>query len=143
MCINFFRPVERLSSAASVSLRRDSWRDSIHRSSDSAFSRYNCNHMSTTAKMCLLTNKRQKTIRCCSDQRSTMAPSDSDRDCSSAHRYQRDPADPSVGPPGSVKWPHQVGFTGLNQGQDSESGGSQPPSPRANRRRQVRQHQPT
>lgn len=69
-----------------------------------------------------------------------MAPSDSDRDCSSAHRYQRDPADPAAGagnPSSGVKWPHSGGFSGLNQGQDSESGGSQPPSPRANRRRQV------
>ena len=63
-----------------------------------------------------------------------MAPSDSDRDCSSAHRYQRDPA---ADPPAGVKWPHQPGLSGLNQGQDSESGGSQPPSPRASRRRQV------
>lgn len=68
-----------------------------------------------------------------------MAPSDSDRDCSSAHRYQRDPAataDPSLS--GGVQWPPSAGLTGANQGQDSESGGSQPPSPRASRKRQVR-----
>lgn len=67
-----------------------------------------------------------------------MAPSDSDRDCSSAHRYH--PADPvSGGVSVGVKWPpHSAGPTGPNQGQDSESGGSQPPSPRANRRRQVK-----
>uniref|UniRef100_A0A0P6EFU8 MAP kinase-activating death domain protein n=1 Tax=Daphnia magna TaxID=35525 RepID=A0A0P6EFU8_9CRUS len=114
VCINFFRPVERLPSTTSVSSRRDSWRDSIHRSSDSAFS---------------------------SDQRSTMAPSDSDRDCSSAHRYH--PADPvSGGVSVGVKWPpHSAGPTGPNQGQDSESGGSQPPSPRANRRRQRSRNQ--
>ncbi|XP_046450637.1 MAP kinase-activating death domain protein-like isoform X2 [Daphnia pulex] len=107
VCINFFRPVERLPSNASVSSRRDSWRDSIHRSSDSAFS---------------------------SDQRSTMAPSDSDRDCSSAHRYH--PADPASG----VKWPYpSSGMTGVNQ--DSESGGSQPPSPRASRRKQRSRNQ--
>lgn len=42
VCINFFRPVERPSaSSSSPSNRRDSWRDSLHRSSDSAFSRYN------------------------------------------------------------------------------------------------------
>lgn len=59
-----------------------------------------------------------------------MAPSDSDRDCSSAHRYH--PADPASG----VKWPYpSSGMTGVNQ--DSESGGSQPPSPRASRRKQV------
>ena len=122
VCINFFRPVERLSSAASVSLRRDSWRDSIHRSSDSAFSRYSTIlHSGSTIGYILC-------VYIYSDQRSTMAPSDSDRDCSSAHRRDQT-ADPSGVPPG-VKWP---GFTG----QDSESGGSQPPSPRASRRRQV------
>nr|CAH0111902.1 unnamed protein product [Daphnia galeata] len=111
VCINFFRPVERLPSTASVSSRRDSWRDSIHRSSDSAFS---------------------------SDQRSTMAPSDSDRDCSSAHRYHpADPASAVGGLPGGVKWPYPS--SGVNQ--DSESGGSQPPSPRASRRRQRSRNQ--
>ncbi|EFX87953.1 hypothetical protein DAPPUDRAFT_191648 [Daphnia pulex] len=83
VCINFFRPVERLPSNASVSSRRDSWRDSIHRSSDSAFSRYFTS---------------------------------------------------------GVKWPYpSSGMTGVNQ--DSESGGSQPPSPRASRRKQRSRNQ--
>lgn len=66
-----------------------------------------------------------------------MAPSDSDRDCSSAHRYH--PADPASGGglPAGVKWPYpSSGMTG-GVNQDSESGGSQPPSPRASRRKQV------
>jgi len=63
-----------------------------------------------------------------------MAPSDSDRDCSSAHRYHpADPASAVGGLPAGVKWPYPS--SGVNQ--DSESGGSQPPSPRASRRRQV------
>ena len=39
ICINFYRPVERNVPASSSSIR-DSWRQSAHRSSDSAFSRY-------------------------------------------------------------------------------------------------------
>lgn len=39
ICINFYRPVERNLPASSSSIR-DSWRQSTHRSSDSAFSRY-------------------------------------------------------------------------------------------------------
>ncbi len=64
-----------------------------------------------------------------SDHRSTVAPSDSERDVSSGKK-PRDPAGFDGG-----KWPHPTAGIGLNQ--DSESGGSQPPSPRASRRRHV------
>ena len=68
----------------------------------------------------------KKRVNLISDQRSTVAPSDSDRDCSSG---QRDPDNRS-------KWPPGAGLS-TNPGQDSESGGSQPPSPKAGRKRQV------
>lgn len=53
ICINFYRPVERLHSTAhanigpnrgrrSSNFRRESWRKSMDKSSDSAFSRYDC-----------------------------------------------------------------------------------------------------
>lgn len=61
-----------------------------------------------------------------SDQRSTVAPSDSDRDCSSGQR------DPDNRP----KWPPGAGLS-TNPAPDSESGGSQPPSPKAGRKRQA------
>lgn len=58
---------------------------------------------------------------CSSDYRSSnVAPSDSERDCSGT----------GAGPRLSVSAP---------PAQDSESGGSHPPSPRASRKRQVRQ----
>ncbi|KPJ01967.1 MAP kinase-activating death domain protein [Papilio xuthus] len=96
VCVNFYRAVERAPAPGprerSV-LRRDSWRKSMEKSSDSAFS---------------------------SDYRSSnVAPSDSERDCSSTLGPRAPPAPPA----------------------DSESGGSHSPSPRATRKRQrIRNH---
>ncbi|XP_068627547.1 MAP kinase-activating death domain protein [Battus philenor] len=93
ICVNFYRAVERAPAPGprerSV-LRRESWRKSMEKSSDSAFS---------------------------SDYRSSnVAPSDSDRDCST-----------TLAPRPSAA--------------DSESGGSHTPSPRATRKRQrIRNH---
>lgn len=46
ICVNFYRPIEKLSAGGgsstrrgSTNLRRDSWRKSMEKSSDSAFSR--------------------------------------------------------------------------------------------------------
>ncbi|CAH2979755.1 unnamed protein product [Chilo suppressalis] len=96
ICVNFYRAVERAAAPGpqrSV-LRRESWRKSMEKSSDSAFS---------------------------SDYRSSnVAPSDSERDCSTTG--PRLAAAAAAAP-------------------DSESGGSHSPSPRATRKRQrVRNH---
>nr|CAD7399883.1 unnamed protein product [Timema poppensis] len=115
ICVNFYRPIERAPPGSSTgtsrrdrhssTFRRESWRKSMEKSSDSAFS---------------------------SDYRSSnVAPSDSDRDCPS----RRD----SEG-----SHPHQISTPRLGvtaPSNDSESGGSHSPSPRASRRRQrVRNH---
>ncbi|VEN60553.1 unnamed protein product [Callosobruchus maculatus] len=103
ICVNFYRPIEKCTVSAGLtkgrantSLRRDSWRKSLEKSSDSAFS---------------------------SDYRSSnIGPSDSDRDCPS----RRDSESTTVNLP-------RLGVIPAN---DSESGGSHSPSPRASRRRQ-------
>ncbi|PSN33006.1 MAP kinase-activating death domain protein, partial [Blattella germanica] len=101
ICVNFYRPMERAPPSVgggrrdrSSTFRRESWRKSMEKSSDSAFS---------------------------SDYRSSnVAPSDSDRDCPPSRRDS---------------------VPRLVPGNDSESGGSHSPSPRASRRRQrVRSH---
>ncbi|XP_071452693.1 MAP kinase-activating death domain protein isoform X9 [Hetaerina americana] len=120
ICVNFYRPMERVppvSGAAgrrsSSTFRRESWRKSMEKSSDSAFS---------------------------SDYRSSnVAPSDSDRDCpsrrdseASAVTHHQHQLHQSAGAP-------RLGVTIPSN--DSESGGSHSPSPRASRRRQrVRNH---
>jgi hypothetical protein len=109
ICVNFYRPVERISGnvgaagrRASTNLRRDSWRKSMEKSSDSAFS---------------------------SDYRSSnVGPSDSEKDCPS--RRDSETAGPNTTPT------PRLGVTAPSN--DSESGGSHSPSPRASRRRQVR-----
>ncbi|XP_068906420.1 MAP kinase-activating death domain protein isoform X1 [Tenebrio molitor] len=112
ICVNFYRPVERISGnvgaagrRASTNLRRDSWRKSMEKSSDSAFS---------------------------SDYRSSnVGPSDSEKDCPS--RRDSETAGPNTTPT------PRLGVTAPSN--DSESGGSHSPSPRASRRRQrVRNH---
>ncbi|KAG8235676.1 hypothetical protein J437_LFUL015734, partial [Ladona fulva] len=136
ICVNFYRPMERAAPGAvpgaggrrsSSTFRRESWRKSMEKSSDSAFS-------SST----ILPNSFAEIS---SDYRSSnLAPSDSDRDCPS----RRDSEASAV-----AHHQHQV----LQQGggaprlgitipsNDSESGGSHSPSPRASRRRQrVRNH---
>ncbi|XP_037726703.1 MAP kinase-activating death domain protein isoform X10 [Drosophila subpulchrella] len=95
----------------SSAFRRESWRKSMERSSDSAFS---------------------------SDYRSNVAPSDSDRELTSrrdsdqqrlhSHHSHHQPHHPSAGP--------AVPKLGLMApSADSESGGSHSPSPRASRKR--------
>ncbi|XP_039226065.1 MAP kinase-activating death domain protein isoform X7 [Drosophila yakuba] len=155
ICVNFYRPIERPSSAAvtagagndrpgnggpgghgggsgggaggsgrggrrSSAFRRESWRKSMERSSDSAFSSYG-----------LLTSS--------SDYRSNVAPSDSDRELTSRrdsdqqrlhthHSHHQPPHHPSASP--------AVPKLGLMApSADSESGGSHSPSPRASRKR--------
>lgn len=109
ICVNFYRPLERPGAANQSTasrdrrdrhFRRESWRKSMEKSSDSAFS---------------------------SDYRSTVAPSDSDRDCPS----RRD----------SESSHRAAQNSRLAPANDSESGGSHSPSPRASRKRQrVRNH---
>ncbi|RZC37304.1 MAP kinase-activating death domain protein [Asbolus verrucosus] len=112
ICVNFYRPVEKVSGGigaagrrASTNLRRDSWRKSMEKSSDSAFS---------------------------SDYRSSnIGPSDSERDCPSRR-------DSETTGPNTMPTP-RLGVTAPSN--DSESGGSHSPSPRASRRRQrIRNH---
>ncbi|XP_011309315.1 MAP kinase-activating death domain protein isoform X1 [Fopius arisanus] len=113
-CVNFYRPVERITSSISPGmrirkdkndpkLRKESWRKSMEKSSDSAFS---------------------------SDYRSSViGPSDSDREYPS----RRDSDTPMT------TRPPRLGITAPSG--DSESGGSHSPSPRASRRRQkIRNH---
>ena len=75
-----------------------------------------------------------------SDQRSTVAPSDSERDCSSSKRNAapKKPSAPSQQPlsaPAMI--PAALQGSAATNPADSESGGSLSPSPRANRKRQV------
>ncbi|BES98893.1 uDENN [Nesidiocoris tenuis] len=116
ICVNFYRPIDRpgagsTSSRRGTHLRRESWRKSMEKSSDSAFS---------------------------SDYRSNLGPSDSERESrrdsepltagSGGHlTAQPPPVPPRLAP--------------IPGGGDSESGGSHSPSPRTSRKRQrVRNH---
>ncbi|XP_031340209.1 MAP kinase-activating death domain protein isoform X5 [Photinus pyralis] len=111
ICVNFYRPIEKYQSGigtggrSSSTFRRDSWRKSMEKSSDSAFS---------------------------SDYRSSnVGPSDSEKDCPS--RRDSD----AVGQ--STTQPPRLGV--IAPSNDSESGGSHTPSPRASRKRQrIRNH---
>ncbi|XP_064556213.1 MAP kinase-activating death domain protein isoform X4 [Drosophila montana] len=160
ICVNFYRPIERPSSATaavaerggppgngapgghgpggigvgggggggvrgrrSSAFRRESWRKSMERSSDSAFSSYG-----------LLTTS--------SDYRSNVAPSDSDRELTSrrdsdqqrlhSHHYPPTQTGSGGGGGGSASVP-KLGL--MAPSADSESGGSHSPSPRASRKR--------
>nr|XP_036227116.1 MAP kinase-activating death domain protein isoform X20 [Bactrocera oleae] len=138
ICVNFYRPIERHTANVdrgamsgnhgvaglgqstrgrrSSAFRRESWRKSMERSSDSAFS---------------------------SDYRSNVAPSDSDREMTS--RRDSDPPNQhhlAHGGHGHMSqqqqqsYPQQVPKLGLMApSADSESGGSHSPSPRASRKR--------
>ncbi|XP_055525984.1 MAP kinase-activating death domain protein isoform X3 [Wyeomyia smithii] len=124
ICVNFYRPMEKyvpgVSGAGNPSgsrkgrnstFRRESWRKSMEKSSDSAFS---------------------------SDYRSSnVGPSDSsDRDCPS----RRDSDPPNNSYYGGSQQQTRLGVTGPS-GADSESGGSHSPSPRASRKRsKIRSH---
>ncbi|XP_037051965.1 MAP kinase-activating death domain protein isoform X4 [Bradysia coprophila] len=122
ICVNFYRPIEKsvpgvvaspnTKHGRSTAFRRESWRKSMEKSSDSAFSSYS-----------LLTS---------SDYRSNVAPSDSDRDCPS--RRDSDSHHQHIG-----QAPPRLGITAPSA--DSESCGSNSPSPRASRRRsKIRNH---
>ncbi|XP_071056798.1 MAP kinase-activating death domain protein isoform X2 [Onthophagus taurus] len=112
ICVNFYRPIEKGPSTIGVgrrgssTLRRDSWRKSMEKSSDSAFS---------------------------SDYRSSnVGPSDSEKDCPSRR-------DSEILTHPNFTQPPRLGVTAPSN--DSESGGSHSPSPRASRRRQrIRNH---
>ncbi|XP_018319964.1 MAP kinase-activating death domain protein isoform X2 [Agrilus planipennis] len=106
ICVNFYRPVEKTSAGGGGGrgnsyLRRDSWRKSMEKSSDSAFSRS-----------------------------SNIGPSDSERDFPS--RRDSDAVGQPV--PNTTQSCVRLGITPIPN--DSESGGSHSPSPRASRRRQ-------
>ncbi|CAL8079643.1 unnamed protein product [Orchesella dallaii] len=129
VCLNFYRSTDRSSPPSSrrrvsngnSDVRRQSWRKSLEKSSDSAFS---------------------------SDHRSGVAPSDSERDCSS----RRDSSDTATTTAAAPPPPPPTTFHSTNPfltssaqvarlevnptGNESESGGSQPPSPKTHRRRQ-------
>ncbi|XP_046867476.1 MAP kinase-activating death domain protein isoform X2 [Drosophila willistoni] len=98
----------------SSAFRRESWRKSMERSSDSAFS---------------------------SDYRSNVAPSDSDRELTSRrdsdqqrlHAHQHQHPQHSQHPSSSSQTASKLGL--MAPSADSESGGSHSPSPRASRKR--------
>ncbi|XP_069682984.1 MAP kinase-activating death domain protein isoform X2 [Periplaneta americana] len=130
ICVNFYRPMERAPPGGglggsrrdrhSSTFRRESWRKSMEKSSDSAFS------------SCVLWYD-----PITSDYRSSnVAPSDSDRDCPSSRRDSE--TSHGLHQQSSLSGP-RLGVTVPSN--DSESGGSHSPSPRASRRRQrVRNH---
>ncbi|XP_043867632.1 MAP kinase-activating death domain protein isoform X12 [Drosophila mojavensis] len=95
----------------SSAFRRESWRKSMERSSDSAFSSYG-----------LLTTS--------SDYRSNVAPSDSDRELTSRRDSDQLRLHSHHHPASSVP---KLGL--MAPSADSESGGSHSPSPRASRKR--------
>ncbi|CAH0560900.1 unnamed protein product [Brassicogethes aeneus] len=108
ICVNFYRPIEKTNASAkraNMTLRRDSWRKSMEKSSDSAFS---------------------------SDYRSSnVGPSDSEKDCPSRRDSETAGLHMLPAP--------RLGVIGASN--DSESGGSLSPSPRASRKRQrIRNH---
>ena len=76
-----------------------------------------------------------------SDHRSNIAPSDSERDCPSRRDSEATNNYSSTNPFLSGPPPNSSGLGSRLEvnpcGNDSESGGSQSPSPRASRRRQV------
>ncbi|XP_037919112.1 MAP kinase-activating death domain protein isoform X4 [Hermetia illucens] len=130
ICVNFYRPIEKHVPGASgappgargrrsSAFRRESWRKSMERSSDSAFS---------------------------SDYRSNIAPSDSDRDCPSrrdsdppGHYHQQgQQMQQQQGQQSQyqLQQPPRLGVTAPSA--DSESGGSHSPSPRARKRTKIR-----
>ncbi|XP_069171410.1 MAP kinase-activating death domain protein isoform X23 [Procambarus clarkii] len=125
ICVNFYRAVERGTAGGlsttrgrdrGSSFKRESWRTSLDKSSDSAFSSFDKIKLTSA---CLVP---------CSDQRSTLAPSDSERDCPPSRRDSE-----STSPASRL---------GVNvPANDSDTGGSHSPSPRAARKRQrVRNH---
>uniref|UniRef100_A0A182NAC6 MAP kinase-activating death domain protein n=1 Tax=Anopheles dirus TaxID=7168 RepID=A0A182NAC6_9DIPT len=150
ICVNFYRPIEKSLPRVSVgsggaagkhlpnsSLRRESWRKSMEKSSDSAFSRSVYAPPPPTGAVVTTTNAPSPSIHTHSDYRSSnIAPSDSsDRDCPS--RRDSDPPNAS----GSYGAGHQSLLGVVGPSGDSESGGSHSPSPRASRKRsKVRNH---
>ncbi|KAK6619571.1 hypothetical protein RUM43_012328 [Polyplax serrata] len=117
ICVNFYRAIERSPTNGngkrdrrSSTFRRESWRKSMEKSSDSAFS---------------------------SDYRSNIGPSDSERDCPS----RRDSESSERRKEKSQVGDFQPRLEVIQTGNDSESGGSHSPSPRAARKRQrIRNH---
>ncbi|ENN83489.1 hypothetical protein YQE_00153, partial [Dendroctonus ponderosae] len=150
ICVNFYRSVEKSSATfgankgrATTTMRRDSWRKSIEKSSDSAFSRkpFQLNIISTKTKFILVLNissfgshfplvlLRINRASLYSDYRN-VGPSDSEKEYCS--RRDSEATGTTTNLPATRL---AVG------GNDSESGGSHSPSPRATRRRQrVRNH---
>ncbi|XP_046803030.1 MAP kinase-activating death domain protein [Lucilia cuprina] len=131
ICVNFYRPVEKHTPSVekaqthnvaataqstrgrrSSAFRRESWRKSMERSSDSAFSSYG-----------LLTSS--------SDYRSNVAPSDSDREMTS--RRDSDTQHHVSHHGHNMQQVPKLGL--MAPSADSESGGSHSPSPRASRKR--------
>ncbi|XP_018787325.1 PREDICTED: MAP kinase-activating death domain protein isoform X1 [Bactrocera latifrons] len=158
ICVNFYRPIERHTANAdrgavsgnhgaaglgqstrgrrSSAFRRESWRKSMERSSDSAFSRtYDAKRRISCNSYGLLTSS--------SDYRSNVAPSDSDREMTS--RRDSDPPNQhhsAHGAHGHMSQQQQQSHTQqvpklglMAPSADSESGGSHSPSPRALRKR--------
>ncbi|KAL0268470.1 UNVERIFIED_CONTAM: hypothetical protein PYX00_010400 [Menopon gallinae] len=117
ICVNFYRAIERAPTNGqtrrdrrSSTFRRESWRKSMEKSSDSAFS---------------------------SDYRSNIGPSDSERDCPS----RRDSESSERWREKTQMGEYQPRLGVIQTGNDSESGGSHSPSPRAARKRQrLRNH---
>ncbi|KAL9883197.1 rab3 GDP-GTP exchange factor isoform 1-T1 [Glossina fuscipes fuscipes] len=131
ICVNFYRPIERFApgnekiSTPMIStqtargrrnsaFRRESWRKSIEKSSDSAFSSYGLLNSS-------------------SDYRSNVAPSDSDRELTSRRDSDTPHHVQHKVHQGYMQSAPTLGL--MAPSGDSESGGSHSPSPRASRKR--------
>ncbi|KAJ8675676.1 hypothetical protein QAD02_011462 [Eretmocerus hayati] len=130
ICVNFYRPVEKPGANGgtpqgfrrdkqNTTFRRESWRKSMEKSSDSAFS---------------------------SDHRSSLiGPSDSEKECQSGRKDSVDQQQQQQGNNNNTTTTSshapRLGVTAPSA--DSESGGSHSPSPRASRRKKqqkVRSH---
>lgn len=128
ICVNFYRPIEKLPTGltaagrrASTSMRRNSWRKSMEKSTDSAFSRWGiCRREQEQDGDCRVSDISF------SDYRSNMGPSDSEKDSRDSESLTLTPNLTTV----------RLGVTAPSN--DSESGGSHSPSPRASRKRNVR-----
>ncbi|CAD6225751.1 GSCOCG00005707001-RA-CDS [Cotesia congregata] len=141
ICVNFYRPVERYTSTSGsnsvwkkkdkndAKLRKESWRKSMERSTDSAFSRTKEFFLKLHLQF-LKFFRRAIFVFIFFDYRSSViGPSDSEREFPSRRGSDT---------PLTTRAP-RLGITAPSC--DSESGGSHSPSPRASRRRQrIRNH---
>lgn len=164
ICVNFYRPIERFAPGnekistpvistqtargrRNSAFRRESWRKSIEKSSDSAFSRqvvkvtsFNCSFFSILNSCTICHANAQYNsfnsyglLNSSSDYRSNVAPSDSDRELTSRRDSDTPHHVQHKVHQGYMQSAPTLGL--MAPSGDSESGGSHSPSPRASRKR--------